>query len=170
MNKRVLSIDPGPTESAYVYGDVQNLEHPIIESGKVANSRLLDLIRLRRFDPKNISIEEIVCYGMPVGAETFRTARLIGRLEEIVEQRYGFSPLLVPKPKMSAHLCLNRKARDVQIRQRLIDLYGPGRKKAIGRKSAPGPLYGVATDVWLALAHAVYLSEVTTGELKAVCR
>jgi hypothetical protein len=46
------------------------------------------------------------------------------------------------------------KAKDANIRQALIDIYG-GNDKAIGNKKTPGPLYGIKGDLWAALAVAV---------------
>jgi len=51
------------------------------------------------------------------------------------------------------HLCGSARAKDTNIRQALIDRYGGS--AAIGKKAAPGPLYGVSKDVWSALAVAV---------------
>ena len=49
--------------------------------------------------------------------------------------------------------------RDANIRQALIDRYGPGKDRAIGRKLSPGPLYGLSGDCWSALAVAVTTTE-----------
>jgi hypothetical protein len=51
-------------------------------------------------------------------------------------------------------LCGDSRAKDANIRQALIDRFG-GKDAAIGRKAAPGPLYGISRDVWSALAIAV---------------
>jgi len=83
------------------------------------------------------------------------------------------------------HICKNNKANDSNIRQAIIDLYG-GKDKAIGNKKCPkckgkgwfgtgrlvcpvcdgkkwklppGPLCGIAEDVWAALAVAITFSE-----------
>jgi len=47
------------------------------------------------------------------------------------------------------------RAKDANIRQALIDRYGPGKDKAIGQKKTPGPLYGFKSHEWAALAVAV---------------
>jgi len=51
------------------------------------------------------------------------------------------------------HLCGQARAKDANIRQALIDRFGGA--AAIGRKAAPGPLYGISGDVWQALGLAV---------------
>ena len=45
--------------------------------------------------------------------------------------------------------------RDSLVRQRLIEMFGGDRKTAQGTKKEPGPLYGVASHAWQALAVAV---------------
>jgi len=53
------------------------------------------------------------------------------------------------------HLTQTRRAKDANIRQALIDRYGPGKALAVGLKATPGPLYGLTGDCWSALAVAV---------------
>jgi hypothetical protein len=57
------------------------------------------------------------------------------------------------------HLCGNTRAKDGNIRQALLDRFGPGKAIACGTKKQPGPLYGVSKDVWQALALAVTWSD-----------
>jgi len=59
----------------------------------------------------------------------------------------------ISRRAVKLHLCGSARAKDANIRQALIDRYGGS--AAIGRKAAPGPLYGVSKDVWSALAIAV---------------
>src|SRR3990167_6090451 len=58
-----------------------------------------------------------------------------------------------------AHLCHDSRAKDGNIRAALIDRFGPGKDRAIGRKATPGPLFGVSSDVWSALAIAVTFTD-----------
>ena len=60
---------------------------------------------------------------------------------------------------MKLHLCHSARATDANIREALLDRYGPGKEKAVGRKAAPGPLFGVSKDIWSALAVAVTFSD-----------
>jgi hypothetical protein len=46
------------------------------------------------------------------------------------------------------------RAKDANIRQALIDRFG-----AVGTKKMPGPLFGVSSHYWAALAVAVYAAE-----------
>ena len=71
----VLAIDPGNIESAYCLIDKETYKP--IEFGKVDNTRLLML--LGELDYKELAIEMIASYGMPVGKEVFDTCVWIGR-------------------------------------------------------------------------------------------
>jgi hypothetical protein len=159
----ILAIDPGTTESAYVMTEGRAVR----EKGTVENSKLLeciqvwsrrrDLMALEGFEwPEKMYVEMIASYGMPVGREVFETCVWIGRFIEAWQGTYSF----VYRKDVKLSLCGTTQAKDGNIRQALIDLYG-GKEKSIGKKSSPGPLYGVSGDVWAALAVAVYVDETT---------
>jgi hypothetical protein len=80
----------------------------------------------------------------------------IGRFVEAWRGSYT----LMFRREVKLHLCGQARAKDPNVRQALIDRFGPGREKAIGTKKQPGPLYGVSADVWSALAVAVTWSEL----------
>jgi hypothetical protein len=99
---------------------------------------------------------------MAVGAEVFETCVWAGRFIE----RWYRNPrrpthLRVYRRDVKLHLCGSMRAKDANVRQALIDRYGPGKEKAIGRKAAPGPLYGISGDCWAALGVAVTAAEAT---------
>ena len=60
---------------------------------------------------------------------------------------------MLPRRAVKLALCGDSRAKDANIRQALIDRFGGS--AAVGRKAAPGPLYGITRDVWSALAIAV---------------
>lgn len=160
MGMTVLAIDPGSEQSAWVLWDGTLLNH-----AKEANADVL-----QRFcewiwtadgsiiyGPMHIAIEWVASYGMPVGAEVFDTARWVGRFEQAAPG-CGDDVTLVVRRDVKLHLCGNARAKDSNIRQALIDRFG-GKEKAIGRKAAPGPLYGLRADEWSALALAITFME-----------
>lgn len=151
----VLAIDPGPVESAYVFYDAK-VQRPI--QWKKAPNKAVRLVAGVTC-PDVLAIEMIASYGMPVGAEVFQTCVAIGRFIE----RYGGEPRLLTRKAVVTHLCGSAKAKDANVRQVLIDRFGPGKELAIGKKATPGPLYGMNGDCWAALAVAVTAAE--TGEL-----
>jgi len=144
---RVLAIDPGPTESAYV---LLNDEGVPSQWEKVPNDDLRALLSPSPW-AQLLAVEMVASYGMPVGAEVFQTVLWIGRFIE----RWGGPYKLVYRKDVTMHLCNNRAAKDANVRAALIDRYGPGKDVSIGKKANPGPLYGLTGDCWSALAVAV---------------
>lgn len=146
---KLLAIDPGTTESAFVELDGDELR----DWGKVPNETLA--VRLRGRNTSLVVCEMVASYGAPVGKEVFETCLWIGRFAECAETAgYQFNRLYRVDVKM--HLCHTMKGvNDSVIRQALIDRYGPGKDKAIGTKKKPGPLYELKGDEWQALALAV---------------
>jgi len=141
----MIAIDPGPVKSAYV----EIRDGDIIDSGIVTNYELAD--KLKAQYEQFAVIEMIASYGMPVGKEVFETCLWIGRFIESANCNYE----LIYRKDIKMHLCGSTRAKDSNIRQALIDIYGPGKEKAIGKKKMPGPLYGLKADMWAALAVAV---------------
>lgn len=146
----VTAIDPGTTHGAFV----RYVDSRVLERGKLPNAELRGIVDNTDRPYDVLAIEMIASYGMPVGAEVFETCVEIGRLVERAE-RAPFAPrvVLVYRRDVKLHLCGSPRAKDGNVRQALLDLYG-GKDRAIGRKAAPGPLYGISADVWSALAIA----------------
>jgi Holliday junction resolvasome RuvABC endonuclease subunit len=149
MNK-IIGIDPGTTDGAFVVLDAD--EGQIIEKGILPNGELLNWLR-RQEKPTKVFIEKLMCYGMPVGAETFETAYWIGRALEICSQR-SLEVTLFTRLEVKVHHCHSAKAKDANVRQALIDRLG-----TVGTAKNKGPLYGIATHLWSALAIAIYAND-----------
>jgi hypothetical protein len=157
----ILAIDPGSEESAYVaYDTATRLPR---EWAKVPNDQVLTTIDVLRYD--DLAIEMVASYGMAVGATVFETCVWIGRFMERFHEDYGLNSRRVYRKDVKLHLCGTTKAKDTNIRQAIIDRYGPGKEKAVGLKASPGPLYGMKADCWSALAVAITAAETsTTGD------
>lgn len=147
----VLAIDPGPERSAYVLYDGTR----VCQFAKCPNEEMLSVVACHS---GVLVIEQIASMGMAVGAEVFETVFWSGRF---VERWNGHKWDRVKRHQVKMHLCGNMRAKDANIRQALLDKFGPGKEKAIGRKAAPGPLYGLSGDCWSALAVAVTYCEST---------
>jgi hypothetical protein len=92
---------------------------------------------------------------MSVGSETFNTCKWIGRYIE----RWQPNPYtLISRREVKLHLCDTARANDAAVRDALLQLWG-GKVAAMGSKKAPGPLYGIASHRWSALAVAVVCAE-----------
>lgn len=140
----LLAIDPGPKETAYVLLDPLGT---IEGRGKIGNELVLELVRAH---PGPVVIEMIACYGMAVGAEVFETCLWIGRYIQAARTM----PHRVYRLDVKLHLCRSPRATDSNVLAALLDRYG-GKDVAKGRKHAPGPCYGMAQDMWAALAVGV---------------
>jgi hypothetical protein len=153
----ILAIDPGPLRSAWVNLAGQR----VIEKGIDDNEYVLWLCKMAAGVMGAVVIERVEGYGMPVGVEVFETVWWSGRMAEAAR------PLPVHRIGRKAvklHLCGSTKAKDGNVRQALIDRFGPSKEAAVGVKASPGPLFGVSRDVWAALALAVTFADQRSQE------
>lgn len=150
---KILAIDPGPEKSAYVVWNGETW----VEAQIVENEALRAFLLAGDYDYS--AIEMVAHYGMPVGKEVFETCLWIGRFVEAVFHTYQPGPTkLVYRREIKQHFCNSAKAKDSNIRQAILDRFG-GKEKSIGRKAAPGPLYGIRSHLWAALAIALYVQD-----------
>ena len=91
------------------------------------------------------------------GAEFHETQLWAGRF---LEAAHRVPSHAMGRAKVKATLLGTASASDADVRAALIDRFGPGREKAIGRKASPGPLYGIRSHSWAALAIAVAFADV----------
>lgn len=156
----ILAIDPGTTESAYVL-----LVDEIIEQfGKVLNADMLPIIESIKGRRDSICvIEEVRSYGMAVGQEVFRTVFWTG----MFAREWGEDGLrFLGRKQVVIHVCGQPKAKDANVRQAMLDRWGPAKVERVthgaDRKGKPttktvkvdGPTAGISKDVWAALAIA----------------
>lgn len=153
---RIIGVDPGTTES----GIAHLVDGKVEASGVVDNYDLMAQLTCYGTDgPAVLAIEMIASYGMAVGADVFKTCVWVGRI-----QQSWIAPddvRLVYRRDAKLHLCNSPRAKDANVRQALIDRYGPP-----GTKKAPGGTYGVKSHAWQALAVATYAHDVLTGSAK----
>lgn len=150
---RVLAVDPGYEVSAIVLFDGARgrvLEHVIEKNDLIVE-------KFHRYWPTAppldaVVFESIESYGMAVGREVFETVFWTGRFfeaaSEIVE------PHRMARRTVKVHLCQSARAQDSNIRVALLDRFG-GKERAIGKRKTPGPLFGIKSHEWSALAIAV---------------
>lgn len=158
---RVLAIDPGPEFSAWL---LLRDGQPSAFS-KDINDQVLSTVA--GLDADVCAIEMVASYGMAVGREVFETCVWAGRF---TQARYNaLYDIVHPvyRRDVKLHLCGSARAKDANVRQALIDRYGPGKERAIGRKATPGPLYGLTGDCWAALGVAVTVADGMAQEAAA---
>ena len=137
----IIGLDPGPEQTGMVWLDDGTVSHPGVHQNKT-------VLRMLYHALGEVACEMIASYGMPVGRDVFETCVWIGRfLGAASAAGHAFHRLTRLEVKL--HLCQSARAKDTNIRQALIDRYGP-----VGTKKTPGPLYGVTSHAWAALAVA----------------
>jgi hypothetical protein len=162
---RILAVDPGTEQSAWVVlssgntimGDTRIEAHRISPNSELLVALPLGLGIGRHCDI--VAFEKVESFGMAVGREVFDTVFVTGRMFQMVyDAGWALSVSMVPRRDVKLHLCGQARAKDANIRQALIDKFG-GKEKAVGTKKAPGPLYGIKSHEWAALALAVTVAE-----------
>ena len=154
-SRNILGIDPGPTNCGVVIYDAA--EKRVIAShkalpveecvGLIEDNACTKTVGL-------VAIERVQSYGI-AGASLLRTAEVGGRIYQCA-WREGMPACWLYRREVLRGLDVTGKGnRDSLVRQRLIEMHGGARRAAMGTKQAPGPLYGVASHAWAALAVAV---------------
>ena len=146
----IIAIDPGTTESAVVCMHSMQITDRCI----LPNEAVLRLLKMRVTVGDTVVIEDIQCYGMPVGKETFRTAQWSGAFAHEAQRMHG-RVYLIGRRWVKRYLCNNMHAKDANVRQAILDMYpatGGGATPQIGTKKQPGALYGIKSHLWSALA------------------
>lgn len=153
----LLAIDPGPVQSAFCLMDEHYRAN---EKGKVPNDALMEYIWMNAKKIDHIAIEMIASYGMAVGAETFETCTIIGRIEQTADIK-GIPNSRVYRIEEKTTICHDSRAKDTNIRHALIDRFArEDKKRGVGTKKDPDWFYGFAGDMWAAFAvGVVYLDK-----------
>jgi hypothetical protein len=171
---KLLAIDPGSTQSAYVVVDTNQGLAPVWFD-KIRNEELLELPHLTTAD--HIAIEQVGHYGtgMPAGKDVFDTCIWLGRYWQkaltrpLAHDVVGDIPIgppsepptidLVLRKTVVTHICGSSKAGDPHVIQALVDRFGRAEHGRHGKgvKDNPGWFFGFAGDVWQCYALAVYI-------------
>lgn len=144
----ICAIDPGTTQSAWVMrnelgvytGDIID-NHALLLEIQNGHIHVADLLL----------IEEIESFGMAVGKSVFTTVHWAGRFHQAALHQH-IAVDFVTRKDAKLTLCGNTRAKDSNIRQALLDRFGPDKETVIGKKKTPGPLYGFRSHMWSALA------------------
>src|SRR3990167_5377382 len=136
---RILAIDPGTTQSAWVLFD-----GAIRGKGIESNRSMLGVIQamIRPTVVDLVAVEFVQCYGMAVGREVYETCWWAGMFGREAEN-LGFSVKRFGRPTVKSWVTGKGRAKDSDVRQALMMRYG-GTKKG-------DPLHGVVKDIWAAL-------------------
>ncbi len=140
----IVGIDPGNKETAVVVLYNNKIANHIY----MANDDVMEYLRFYELRDAEIYCEMIASYGMPVGKSIFDTCLFIGRIIELLPD-----VRLITRNVVKNAICHSSKAKDANIRQALIDIYGE-----VGTKKNPGGTFGISGDKWAALAVATAAS------------
>lgn len=146
----IIAIDPGSLESGYV---IVGHDLTIHEFGVMENELLRKKLSLA-VDYKNLVIEMMSSYGMAIGKTSMDTLVWIGRFM----QTFPNDVTLITRAKIKQHLCKFPTAKDKNIAIAVKDRFPPtggGSDPHKGIKSKPGPLYGLSSHMFSALAVAI---------------
>ena len=160
MSRTLYAIDPGTEQSAFL---------SIEPDGKVSGNILRNEVLVSILNNGGVAgfghlvIEEIQSYGMPVGREVFETVFWSGRFAQAWGCPGQFTWSLLPRKAVKLALCGSPRAKDANIRQALIDRYGGPQCVKKG-----GPLAGIKSHLWAALALAVTYQEQEKALLRTM--
>jgi len=166
---RILGVDPGTTESGVVVWDSETndvLERYITSNAGIRN-RLRRQKRLRGIGV--LVVESMTPYA--AGYTTMDTVLHIGQLIECA-RGIGWNLHQITRQAVVKHIC-GKKAKDdkrgadARVREALLRRFpasGGGKTPQVGIKDKPGPLYGMKTHMWAALAVAITWLETEGGE------
>ena len=155
----ILGIDPGPHYTAYVLWDTdqnkilecneptrtdKGIKHGCLNEIALAKIQMLDDL----FHYDTLAVEMVECMGMVAGISVFVTTLWIGRYYQ-AGKHIKKEVLLIPRRMVKMNLCNSMRAKDANIRQALIDRFGPQ-----GTKKDPGFLYNLHGDMLSAMAVA----------------
>ncbi len=144
----ILAVDPGTEQSACV-----TMISDYVAGQILPNDVMLEYLSQHPFGPGgHLVIERIESFGMAVGKSVFETVFWSGRFVEAFRSNGSWSSIGRRDVKLA--LCGTARAKDANIRQALIDRYGG--PSAIKKG---GPLYGIKSHLWAALAVGVAYQE-----------
>lgn len=153
----IVGIDPGPEQSAMVTLRETDYGLRVSAFNLESNAKIDERLFMGSdYGSPVLAVELIGHYGtgMPAGKTVFETCFWIGAFI----RTWRIRSLLIHPKTISAHLCGSARAGKPHIRRALMDRFprtGGGKRPEIGTKADPGPLYGMKTHLWSALAVAM---------------
>ena len=173
---KMVGVDPGPKSSGVVVLGLEQepltfreLPSVLYSHAEVPVCRISEV--LSRCEQGDILVIEWVSYyGRMVGASVFHTARVAGYWQALADQR-RMSVRLVTRPEVARRLTGERRATNGQVRAAVRESYlygrkplGGGKRPEVGTMDDPGPLHGIRSHAWEAMATVLSEWEVIRAE------
>ncbi len=128
-----IYIDPGTEESGFLVKSYDSEGSPLlVRLGVISNEKTLAEIRQTQ---DRLVIERLSGMGQMVGQTTLDTAWWAGRMVECALTR-GLAVEEMTRRNVKLYLCGQCRAKDKDIRQRVIDVLGP-----VSTKKNPNPIW-----------------------------
>lgn len=158
MQKLILAIDAGTTESGYA---LMSDEYELILHGKADNNFVLGVVMAGEYD--EMVYEQFQSYNMPIGASTISSIEWNGRfVQAAFALMKPYSSVYRKDEKI--HFCNSVKAKDANIHRALIERFARfDFKSGKGTKKNPDFFYGVNNDAWTAIGIAVLRIDTLKG-------
>ncbi|MCH1571954.1 MAG: hypothetical protein L7S64_11470 [Longimicrobiales bacterium] len=161
----LVGIDPGPRTSGLVIYDLHGVrdgDGRVRFSDKAASWQTVER-ELRYLSASIRAGEVLVCCERVAPGRTgwslVQTSEVIGRVLQLVddigrEARLARPARLLTRREVLMALRVSGRGaeRDKLVRHCLMEMHGGDRTQSIGVKADPGPLYGMASHAWAALA------------------
>ncbi len=165
----VLAIDPGNKQNGWCIVESEAMRP--LAFGKTDNTELAERIEnlADEYGVMTAVIEQVACYGMPVGREVFDTCVWIGRFTEII-RRTDTAVRYITRKDEKMNICHSMRANDATIRRALIDRFARHDfKNGKGTKKDPDWFYGFKGDIWAAYAVGItWLDTVSECKIQAI--
>jgi len=171
MKKYILSVDPGPIKSGYIFLSLlNNNTFGIINKNHIDNDTMKRIMINKCIMNHNLEIviETIVSYGTVMGQTTINTSIWAGRFFQIA-QDVNSKVSFLSRPEVKMNLCKDSRAKRANMKQAIKDRFGE-----YGTKKNPGRLYDLKTNlekgmlehIWAAFELAITYIDITYGEAK----
>lgn len=168
----VLGIDPGPvTHGAVLYDSAARRvlwSHKAIESIDLETK--VNTLHGAGLRPFRIVVERPAAMGVigvGMAGHMLDTAWVAGRLAGVLGEVHALKIETMTRRQVLRHLGVmsGKGSADSRVRAACIaDHETPGGPPAVGRKAAPGPLYGVSSHAWQALGLVLAWLEIYEEE------
>lgn len=166
MNNFLLCLDPGPTESAVLVYDpkAHSVRKFFMGENRAVKATVYQIAdwAMEATEEGELLIEKMVHYGksFPIGDSVIEAQRWAARCEEVWWTYRGKDAVWMPRVNVRVHLTGTARSDDAGVRAALIDRWGGNLRAAQGTKKAKGPLYGIKSHLWSALALGVAYDEL----------
>lgn len=171
----ILGLDPSNVHTAYAVLELPSLKP--VEFGFLPEDEMLDFVEraTQKYKHVYLAIEGVQNLGMIVGQTVFDTCVLVGRLLERAKLMPLLDPLwddwkedivycgtpyrdirLIYRKQEKMNLCGTMRSKDKDIKEALVKRFAPDTPNdGKGSKKNQGWFYGVAKDIWSAIAVGV---------------